>query len=235
MRRAWIKLKHSMKLSIIDASAVKWLLLIPFLVMGYIMVDIVSATEYETEARIWRFGYLGQQWLLLSFLFWTLIPLHRWYSKEEAESLNTAANRHCSIGGIIWMIILEGVVFIPVLLYGLHVGLNFFWEIIRILIFQMILSSIVYLLTVLFGSAFLSLIITAVYCMFCSVYGNDSHLFRYCLFRPGNSVGEGMISNSLTIFKMWPILIGAILISFIAYQTERKRSIIKCSDISRIS
>ena len=224
MRRTWNRIKSSLRLFLTDLSAFRWLLLIPLIPLAFIIGDTESGAGVEADARAWRFGFLAQQWLIIPFFFWTFIPLQRWYTKEEEESLRAADVRHSSVPGLVWTLILEMLGLIPVMIWGYCEKLELTGELIRILLYQMLFTAVIYLLTVLSRSVVLAFAAAAIYCLFCNTFGRDRYLQRFCLLRPGTRAGTGRMSaDILTVIRMWPVYLISVVVFILARRIEKRR------------
>jgi len=217
-------MKRILKTFWIDLRASKLLFLLPIgatLIIYAATLFLMNALPEEMKA--WRFGYLGQEFLLILYILWTMLVMQRWFDPDEAEGLRSSEIHHSSTGALLLSLIFECLVLMHGVFLGFLFQVNFFWEVVRILVFQVFLSSLVYIMTLLFRNVFFSSILVMAYCLFCSIFGGKTSLNSFCLIRPG--VG-GAVSLS-SVLTLWPYMGVAVFVFVIADRLEQRMTWIR--------
>ena len=202
-----------------DMKSSKMILFLPLVItlMLYVLTTCFM-TVLSPEMKAWRFGYLGQEILILVFLLWAYLVLQRWFGKEETESLRSTDPKHTCLINLLLALLLELLILLVGAIAGTFAQINYFGEAFRILIYQAFLTAIIYFLTVLFHGALLPLILTVSYCLFCAVFAGDKGLSYVCLIRPG--VGGAVTIRELLLF--WPLFLITLVLFLIADRLEKR-------------
>ena len=210
-------MKRQLKLFWIDLHASRLIFLLPIgttLVLYGLTLFLMKPLSGEMKA--WRFGYLGQEFLIVLFLFWTMLILQRWFG-QEAEALRSSDQEHSCLAGVLLVLFLELMIFSIGIIVGILFRVYYFWEVVRIMIYQALIDAVVLLLTILFRNIIVPFILSVAYCLLCAVFGGRSTASILLLIHPG--IGS---ANKQTVLALWPCIFVAAILFYIAYKHEKK-------------
>ena len=202
----WLDSKRSWLIILISAAVVYGL-------TGYVI-------NGDDRNKVWRMGYLALEVFVPLFLLWPMTLLQRFFASDETETLRTAGNKYSCAPSIALLFLLEGLLLVPSYFWGMKHGLDFRWILCRAWIFMILIAAVYYFLTVLIKNGTVPLAIGLAYCMFCTFYGGQSALKKYCIYYPASSepvTGETVLS------LLWYVGLSLILMVS-AYILERKRA-----------
>ncbi len=172
----------------------------------------------SSEMKAWRFGYLGQEILIVLFLLWSYLLLQRWFGKDEAECLRSSEEKHSCLSSLLVGLALEFTVLMLGVVVGAFFHVNYVWEAFRLILFQALLGSVLYILTVILRTALPPLALAVAYCLFCATMGSNNSLGWICLIQPG----RGDAATLQTILSLWPIVLISVILFAIADRLEKK-------------
>ena len=199
-RRAWLTL-------LISAFAV-------IAVTGYVI------NEVEKGQQVWRMGYLALEIFVPLFLLWPMLFMQRFFDSDETESLRTAGFRYSSVPSLVFLYLLEAALFIIPILWGRSSGLVFIHVLFRAWIINVFLSSVFVFLTVILRNQAVPLALVFAYCFFCTLYGSQAALKKYCLYYPADSAP---VDQAAVVAKLWLLGAAGVLLTS-AYLIEKKRA-----------
>ena len=210
-----------LKMLWIDLKTSRLLFLLPVGVMlGFYGMTLFIMKPLSGQMKAWRFGYLGQEFLIVLFLFWSIMLLQRWFGQEEAESLRGTAQHHSCLSSLLLVLGLEFFAFLPGIAVGFLFHVNYLWEVTRIMIYQVMINALVYILACLLKNVFFPLLLAVSYCLICDVFGGNNS--RLLLIHPG--VGEA--ADYQTVLSLWPYLLAAAVLLFLADKLDRRMLLI---------
>ena len=162
----------------------------PGLLLSVAVVYAITAYvlyEYTGKSKAWRFGFLLLEIGVPILLLWPLAMTSRWFGEGETESLRTARIRYSCAPSVAAALILEAILLFPSVLWGIAAKEALFWPFIKAYIFIVLLSAVYYFLSVLLKDGTLPLAATVAYCMFCTMFGKEESLKKFCLYYPAES------------------------------------------------
>ena len=186
-----------------------------FVLGDYFFVFFV--TKLPLQEKAWRFTYIGQELLIPVFLFWLVPSLQRWFGREESETLRVVEQKHNSLYVVLLSLLFEFLLYIPLLIIGWKYLELFLLEIIRLILLQAIMMSIMYFLTVMLKHVLPALVITVGYCFFCTLYSLDRSLAKFCIVKPGSPPADWN-----AIWSLWFFVLLSALLCVVARHKEKK-------------
>lgn len=202
---------RTLKKILLDIKSSKVLFFLPLIMTVLVCYYVLYVIKIPEEYKVFRFGDVAQEVLVIAFFCWPLLVAKRWISGGEAEILRSIARGQCSCAaGIGIMILLETFVFSVVIIVGRKVSLYLEGECFRVLSLSAFLISLFYLFCVLLRTVDIPMMIVIAYCLVSIIMSGKGH-YPYLIINPGLSWKEAKTITILRSYFPYLIVAGVIL------------------------
>lgn len=198
-----------------------------FFILVRLANDPITATLKPDSQTflLWRFTYVAQEFIPLFNLLLPALHLWYWYDTDVSEGLlAVTGGKYNHSWSILLILLFEGALLLPGLIWGFLKGYNFIWGCLLILSQTALLVAVLYGLTILLRSVIVPMLFAEAYCLYCVTIGNGLPGGLYlCLLQPFGPINTLEQTSGKSLIWLIFLTSGIVLIVLLGIWESRRR------------